>query len=173
MPAIPLSIVIPSHSRPDLLRLCLASVREHAPTSTQIIVVDDGSRDAVVSRSAEAIAGVRVIRHPRPLGFAVAANRGIAAAAGSIIELLNDDTQVTPGWAEVARSWFADPTVAAVAPLVVQGSPHAGVPVIDGVTAATKLVESLVALGLRTGKRGEYARPRPKRYSGLLRDFTS
>ncbi|MEV0380382.1 aspartate/glutamate racemase family protein [Nonomuraea sp. NPDC050643] len=47
-----------------------------------------------------------------------------------------------------------------------------GVPVIDGVGAATKLAESLVALGLRTGKRGEYAHPRPKRYTGLLRDFT-
>ncbi|MFC4113203.1 aspartate/glutamate racemase family protein [Nonomuraea zeae] len=48
-----------------------------------------------------------------------------------------------------------------------------GVPVIDGVSVATRLAESLVALGLRTGKRGEYARPRPKRYSGLLRDFTT
>jgi allantoin racemase len=47
-----------------------------------------------------------------------------------------------------------------------------GVPVIDGVAAATKLVESLVALGLRTSKRGEYATPPPKRYSGLLSDFT-
>ena len=41
-----------------------------------------------------------------------------------------------------------------------------GVPVIDGVTAAIKCVEALVALGLRTAKHGEYARPPAKRYDG-------
>ncbi|MGP3956814.1 aspartate/glutamate racemase family protein [Nonomuraea sp. 3N208] len=61
---------------------------------------------------------------------------------------------------------------AGMADFAAEVSDETGVPVIDGVTAATKLVESLVALGLRTGKRGEYAAPRPKRYSGLLRDFT-
>ncbi|MCF4164267.1 aspartate/glutamate racemase family protein [Zavarzinia compransoris] len=43
-----------------------------------------------------------------------------------------------------------------------------GVPVIDGVTAAVKLVESLVGLGLATSKRGELAPPLPKTYSGPL-----
>jgi allantoin racemase len=61
---------------------------------------------------------------------------------------------------------------AGMADFAAEVSEETGVPVIDGVTAATKLVESLVTLGLRTGKRGEYALPRPKRYSGLLRDFT-
>lgn len=37
-----------------------------------------------------------------------------------------------------------------------------GVPVIDGVTAAVKLVEGLAALGLTTAKRGGYAYPAPK-----------
>jgi allantoin racemase len=53
-----------------------------------------------------------------------------------------------------------------------QVSREVGVPVVDGVTAATKLVESLIALGLRTSIRGEYAPPGPKRYSGLLRPYT-
>jgi hypothetical protein len=34
------------------------------------------------------------------------------------------------------------------------------------------LVEALVSLGLRTSTRSEYAPPRPKKYSGLLREFT-
>jgi allantoin racemase len=41
-----------------------------------------------------------------------------------------------------------------------------GVPVIDGVAAAVKLAEALVALGLHTSKRGDYAAPLPKRWSG-------
>ncbi|MFD9958603.1 aspartate/glutamate racemase family protein [Amycolatopsis sp. NPDC058986] len=37
------------------------------------------------------------------------------------------------------------------------------IPVIDGVTAAVRLAESLVALGLRTSRAGSYARPLEKR----------
>jgi len=47
-----------------------------------------------------------------------------------------------------------------------------GAPVIDGVAAATAMVESLVAMGLRTSKRGELARPVAKPVVGLLREFT-
>jgi GT2 family glycosyltransferase len=127
---IPVSIVIPSHNRPDLLRLCLQSVHRHAPRNTQVIVVDDGSANSVVSTVAAEF-GVTVLRNDRPLGFAAAANRGIAAATGSVIELLNDDTEVEPGWADAALAHFADPTIAAVAPLVLQGPPTAGTPIID------------------------------------------
>jgi allantoin racemase len=41
-----------------------------------------------------------------------------------------------------------------------------GVPVVDGVTAAVKLAESLVVLGLSTSKVRTYAPPRPKRVTG-------
>jgi allantoin racemase len=43
-------------------------------------------------------------------------------------------------------------------------SAELGVPVIDGVTAATLTVQSLVTMGLRTSPRGEYAPPPPKAY---------
>lgn len=46
-----------------------------------------------------------------------------------------------------------------------------GVPVIDGVAAAVKQAEALVALGLSTAKRGAYATPVSKPYHGLLEDF--
>ena len=130
-PSALVSIVIPSHNRPDLLGLCLHSVRQHAPTGTQVIVIDDGSRDGIVSVAARQFPGLTVLRNERPLGFAAAANRGIAAATASVIELLNDDTEVEPGWADAALARFADPTVGAVAPLVLQGPPRPGVPLID------------------------------------------
>jgi allantoin racemase len=41
-----------------------------------------------------------------------------------------------------------------------------GVPVVDGVSAAVKLAESLVALGLSTSKSLTYATSRPKAYRG-------
>ena len=46
-----------------------------------------------------------------------------------------------------------------------------GVPVIDGVAAAVKFSEALAALGLRTSKHGDYARPLPKRYAGWAEPF--
>jgi allantoin racemase len=44
-------------------------------------------------------------------------------------------------------------------------SAELGVPVVDGVTAATLTVQSLVAMGHRTSKRGEFAPPPPKDYT--------
>jgi GT2 family glycosyltransferase len=115
-----LSIVIPSHNRPDLLRACLASVIRFAPVGTEVLVVDDASAGGSVSAAAAEFAGVCVRRLPRRVGFCAAANAGTAAATGPIIELLNDDTEVTAGWADAALACFADPAVGAVAPLVLR-----------------------------------------------------
>lgn len=41
-----------------------------------------------------------------------------------------------------------------------------GVPVIDGVTAAVKLAEALVGLGLKSAKQGDYAPPLSKVWKG-------
>ncbi|VTT97853.1 Putative glycosyltransferase OS=Singulisphaera acidiphila (strain ATCC BAA-1392 / DSM 18658 / VKM B-2454 / MOB10) GN=Sinac_5391 PE=4 SV=1: Glycos_transf_2 [Gemmataceae bacterium] len=117
-------MVVPSHKRADLLALCLASVTRFAPPGTEVIVIDDGSRDAVVSRAAAAFDGVKVVRRARAGGFCVAANAGIAAATAPVIELLNDDAEVTAGWADAALRWFTDPRVVAVAPLVLQNDPQ-------------------------------------------------
>ncbi|MGV9745824.1 aspartate/glutamate racemase family protein [Rhodococcus zopfii] len=60
---------------------------------------------------------------------------------------------------------------AGMADLCAQISADIGAPVIDGVAAATLTVQSLVTLGLTTGKRGEFAAPPVKPYSGLLAPF--
>lgn len=126
-----LSIVIPSQSRHDLLRQCLRSVKRFAPSDAEILVVDDGSAGSIISLTALDFPGVRVLRHVRSRGFCVAANRGIEATRGTIIELLNDDTQVTAGWAEAAQRCFDDPAVGAVTPLVLAGVPEDPVHIID------------------------------------------
>ena len=113
-----LSIVIPTHQRADLLRRCLGAVRSEAPGQTEIIVVDDASPNGCASQVAHDFGKVHVVRLPTRRGFAAAANAGIHASRGAIVELLNDDTEVQPGWADAALSWFTDPTIGAVAPLV-------------------------------------------------------
>src|SRR5262249_43231781 len=76
--------------------------------------------------------GVRVVRRAGQGGFCAAANAGVRAARHPVVQLLNDDTEVGPGWAEAALAHFADPSVAAVAPLVLWGPPgEGGLPRVD------------------------------------------
>src|SRR5437868_11260141 len=112
-----LSIVIPTHHRTDLLRACLQAVTTHAPRGTEIIVVDDASPDRAATLTAAEF-GVECLRSNRQRGFAMAANAGIRASHGEIVEMLNDDTEVQLGWADAALPRFDDSKVGAVAPLV-------------------------------------------------------
>lgn len=119
---VPLAIVIPSHRRADLLERCLVSLRKYRPARTQVIVIDDGSPGAIISCTAARFDFVQVLRQAKPRGFCRSANRGIAAATAPVVELLNDDTEVTPHWADAPLARLADdPHCAAVAPLVLLG----------------------------------------------------
>ncbi|MEV6280805.1 aspartate/glutamate racemase family protein [Nocardia sp. NPDC051832] len=60
---------------------------------------------------------------------------------------------------------------AGMADLCAEIADEIGVPVIDGVAAATLTVQALVTLGLRKSGRGEFAAPRRKSYAGLLSEF--
>jgi allantoin racemase len=60
---------------------------------------------------------------------------------------------------------------AGMADLTAELSREFGVPVVDGVAAAVKQAEALVALGLSTAKRGAYAFPVEKPYMGILDGF--
>jgi GT2 family glycosyltransferase len=143
-----LTVVIPSHNRADLLHRCLVSVRLHAPPDTEILVIDDASPNRSVSGMARAFPGVSVLRFERRRGFCAAVNAGIRAASNPIVELLNDDTEVSSGWAKAALPHFEKPHIAAVAPLVLRGEPGVGPPLID--SAGDRYY-----LGGIAGKRGQ------------------
>jgi GT2 family glycosyltransferase len=151
-----LTIVIPSHQRADLLRRCLASVCRYAPANTEILVVDDASPNHIVTHTAQEFEGVRSLRLAHRRGFCAAVNAGIHAARHPIVESLNDDTEVTAGWAESALAHFADPRIAAVAPLVLRGGPVQEPPAID--SAGDRYF-----LGGIAGKRG-HGQPLSSRY---------
>ncbi|MCX8996425.1 aspartate/glutamate racemase family protein [Rhizobiaceae bacterium BDR2-2] len=60
---------------------------------------------------------------------------------------------------------------AGMADLAAELTHEFGCPVVDGVSAAVKQAEALIALNLSTAKRGAYARPVDKTYTGLLSAF--
>ena len=61
---------------------------------------------------------------------------------------------------------------AGMADLAASLSEEHGIPVIDGVTAAVKLCENLVTLGLKTSKLGGYQAPRVKEFRGIFAPFS-
>ncbi|WP_187687773.1 aspartate/glutamate racemase family protein [Nocardia wallacei] len=102
--------------------------------------------------------------------------RGIHATDIPVLEL--EDPQVRRVIADACRAAVAadgsDAIVlgcAGMADLSEYLTAEAGVPVVDGVAAATLAVQSLVTLGLRKSGRGEFAAPLPKHYTGLLAEF--
>jgi GT2 family glycosyltransferase len=114
------SVVIPTYNGRGLLETCLASIARCRPEwpPLEVIVADDGSDDGTAAWLAWAHPAARLIHLGRNGGFCAAANAGIAAARGAFIQLLNNDTEVTPGWIEAGLAPFADPAVGSVAPLV-------------------------------------------------------
>jgi len=96
------TIVIPVWNRLEVLGDCLASLAEHSPPETQIILLDLGS-ERETERRLEQFAEVldeRVLLMHEPLnrGKTAAINRGIASAAADCVVVLSPMTVVTPGW---------------------------------------------------------------------------
>lgn len=65
---------------------------------TQIVIVDNGSPDHVLSARLGKIRGVTLLRNRRNLGFAKAVNRGVLACVSDWILLLNPDVTVEDGF---------------------------------------------------------------------------
>src|SRR5689334_17918622 len=94
---LPVSVVIPTRSRPHYLGVALASVAPQALAANgEVIVVDDGSDDA--NRRIAERHGARYVALGAPRGLNSARNRGIAEAAGELIVFVDDDVDAPCGW---------------------------------------------------------------------------
>jgi N-acetylglucosaminyl-diphospho-decaprenol L-rhamnosyltransferase len=90
-----LSIVIVSWNVKDLLRGCLHTIQaaDHSG-DLEIIVVDSASTDGSVAMVRRAFPDVHLIASRDNLGFARGVNRGVEAARGRYLFLLNPDTRL-------------------------------------------------------------------------------
>ena len=87
---LPVSVVIPAYDRAAVVDRAIASARAQSPAPpAELIVVDDGSRDATAEVAAGL--GVRVIHHETNAGTAAARNSGVAAATQPWVALLDSD----------------------------------------------------------------------------------
>lgn len=93
-----LSVVIVNWNTRDLLRDCLASLRDNVSgLALEVFVVDNGSSDDSVAMVRSEFPEVTLIENGRNLGFARANNVALRRAAGRFWLLLNSDTIVTKG----------------------------------------------------------------------------
>lgn len=112
---IAISVVVPTHERPDLLRRCLESLSAQTmdPASFEIIVVADGPSKAARKVVAElrdrpAMPDVRYLELPVRRGPAAARNLGWTSARGAIIAFTDDDCFVQPTWLQAGLAGLED-----------------------------------------------------------------
>ncbi|MGH2458030.1 MAG: glycosyltransferase family 2 protein, partial [Chloroflexota bacterium] len=84
-----IGVVIPNLNGVRFLPTCLDALRRQTLPPAEIVVVDDGSRDASLDLLAKSYPEVRVVPHADTLGVARAFNDGIQATTSPIVALLN------------------------------------------------------------------------------------
>lgn len=94
------TIIIPAYNEDGTIGRTVAELKRLGP-DYQIIVVDDGSRDATASRAREA--GAEVVSHPYNKGYGAALKSGIAAASCDHIITFDADAQYDAR--DVPRLW--------------------------------------------------------------------
>ena len=90
------SVVVCAYNAADTIADCLTSLDKLTYPDMEIIVVDDGSRDAT-GDIARGYFGVRIVELPNG-GLSAARNAGLAAATGEIIAYTDADVRVDPDW---------------------------------------------------------------------------
>lgn len=102
------SILIPVYDQVAYTLCCLAAIAAAPPrASIEVLVIDDASRDET-SDLLPLVRGIRYLRNDRNLGFLRSINRGATLARGRYLHLLNNDTQVQPGWLDALVAVFRE-----------------------------------------------------------------
>lgn len=91
------SVIIPTHNRPDRLRTAITSVLNQDYRDFQIIVVNDGTtpvEDVVADLNRDG--RIILVTHDRNRGLAASRNTGLRQASGKYVCYLDDDDRLLP-----------------------------------------------------------------------------
>lgn len=116
------SVIVLTYNNLDLTRECLSSIERETDYAThEVIVVDNASSDGTpefLQQWAQGRPERTVILNSENRGFAAGNNQGLAAARGDYFVILNNDTEVSPGWLPTLIGHLhRDPTVGLVGPV--------------------------------------------------------
>ena len=100
------SIIIPTRNRVDLVRTCIESIiAKTTYIHYEIILVDNGSDEPealAYFAELEEQGKARLVRDNGPFNYSRLNNRAVELAAGEVIVLLNNDTEV------ISENWLAE-----------------------------------------------------------------
>lgn len=112
------SILIPNKDHLKALRDCMDSVEKSSYSNYEIIIADNGSKDAELCGYYQEIgkkSNVRVLHWNFPFNYSAVNNFMAKKANGKYLLLLNNDTQViSPDWIEEMLMYAQRPDVGAV-----------------------------------------------------------
>jgi GT2 family glycosyltransferase len=113
-----LSVIVASYNTEGLTRECLRSVFAASPgLALEVIVVDDCSPDASAEMVRSEFPNVKLLVNERNSRYAITNNRGLKAATGRYLLLLNTDTVVlVDGLTKLVRFMDAHTEVDAAGP---------------------------------------------------------
>jgi GT2 family glycosyltransferase len=118
------SVIVPVLDHVEHTLCCLAAMCRHSPTrSYEVVVVDDGSRDDSPALL-PLVRGLVYLRNGTTQGFVRSVNRGARAARGRFLLLLNNDTQVQPGWLDELVAAFDEPGIGIAGSKLIYPSGH-------------------------------------------------
>ena len=101
-----ISVVLVNWNGAQHLPACLNSLRAQTVSDFEIILVDNHSHDESLNLVALDYPEVQVMALKENRGFAGGSNVGLRAAHGSLIVLLNNDTEADPRWLESIAAAF-------------------------------------------------------------------
>jgi glycosyltransferase involved in cell wall biosynthesis len=115
-----LSVIVISLNEGDFLRRTVDNLLDTLPPSTEIIVVDDGSKDGSTDflSDADGYPSVTLLRSAERLGVPKARNFGAARATGAVLVFSDAHVLTPPGWVDALLEILARPEVGAVAPAI-------------------------------------------------------
>lgn len=121
-PTPPVSVVVATRDRAELLDRCVGSLRARTDyPAIEVVLVDNGSTEPSALALLDRLErdGCRVLRRPGPFNWSALNNDGVAAATGEVVVLMNNDVQcVEPGWLRAMVRACLLPGVGAVGALL-------------------------------------------------------
>jgi hypothetical protein len=118
-----LDVVVVAFHSGDLLEQCLTAVADFVPAGSRFFVVDNSPDDESAAKAVAGLPAAELVSEPRNVGFAAAANDGIARGGGDVVMIVNPDIASITGSYDAVRSLFARrPDAGAVAVHITKAS---------------------------------------------------